>query len=100
MSLRFPLRLCIDCHDLPHHRVVDPSHCGHGGQDAKVGDCDGCAESKSLIICHADTFIIAADGKSITCMVCRKTSYHPKDVEEKFCGACNIFHEDRFPWLK
>lgn len=31
---------------------------------------------------------------SITCPRCGKTSYHPKDVSEKYCGNCHEFHED------
>jgi hypothetical protein len=25
---------------------------------------------------------------SITCPKCRHTSYHPKDIAERYCGAC------------
>lgn len=31
---------------------------------------------------------------SITCPQCGRTSYHPRDIEEKYCGACHAFHED------
>lgn len=34
---------------------------------------------------------IGPDGPSITCPKCGKTSYHPKDVEEKYCGNCHEF---------
>lgn len=30
---------------------------------------------------------------SITCPRCGKTSYHPRDVQERYCGACHQFHE-------
>lgn len=30
----------------------------------------------------------------ITCLRCNKTSYHPKDVENKYCGYCHEFHRD------
>lgn len=30
---------------------------------------------------------------SITCPQCGRTSYHPRDVQEKYCGACHQFHE-------
>lgn len=26
---------------------------------------------------------------SITCPLCAKTSYHPKDIEEGYCGFCH-----------
>jgi hypothetical protein len=25
---------------------------------------------------------------------CGRTSYQPKDVEERYCGACKKFHDD------
>lgn len=28
---------------------------------------------------------------SITCPKCQKTSYHPKDISEKYCGNCHEF---------
>jgi ribosomal protein L37E len=31
--------------------------------------------------------------KTITCLVCGRTSYHPRDVEEKYCGHCHRFHD-------
>lgn len=39
--------------------------------------------------------IIGADGtryevvKSITCPVCQRTSWHPEDVKQGYCGACH-----------
>lgn len=30
----------------------------------------------------------------ITCPKCGRTSYHPVDIEKKYCGACHEFHED------
>jgi hypothetical protein len=38
------------------------------------------------------TYTIAADGKSITCHLCGRTSHNPNDVREKFCGCCCVFH--------
>lgn len=31
---------------------------------------------------------------SITCPRCRRTSYHPSDVAERYCGACGMWHVD------
>jgi hypothetical protein len=31
---------------------------------------------------------------SITCFTCGRTSYHPDDVRQRFCGHCHVFHED------
>jgi hypothetical protein len=33
----------------------------------------------------------------IRCDTCGRTSYHPKDVEERFCGACQKFHDQQGP---
>jgi hypothetical protein len=30
----------------------------------------------------------------IRCHTCGRISYHPKDITERFCGACKIFHDD------
>jgi hypothetical protein len=41
------------------------------------------------------TYEIVRYGPSvgIRCLLCNKTSYHPRDVEEKYCGYCHKFHE-------
>jgi hypothetical protein len=31
---------------------------------------------------------------SITCPFCGKTSYHPKDIEERYCGHCHRFRTE------
>ena len=31
----------------------------------------------------------------IRCHTCRRVSYHPKDITERYCGACHKFFEDR-----
>jgi hypothetical protein len=41
---------------------------------------------------EARTYRISADGKSITCLRCGLTSWHPEDVRQVFCGNCHIFH--------
>jgi len=30
----------------------------------------------------------------IQCLVCGSTSYHPRDIAERYCGLCHVFHED------
>ena len=32
--------------------------------------------------------------KSITCPKCGKTSWHPKDILEGYCGNCHEFHDN------
>jgi len=36
-------------------------------------------------------FTISADGKSMTCHTCGKTSHNANDVAQRFCGRCKIF---------
>lgn len=40
------------------------------------------------------TYSISADGQTITCHVCHRTSGHPDDIKNKYCGYCHTFHED------
>ena len=50
-----------------------------------------------------DRYSVAPDGLSITCHVCGRTSHHPKDVMERYCGYCHVFHSDPVmaqKWLK
>lgn len=30
----------------------------------------------------------------IRCHTCQRISYHPKDVTERYCGHCHVFHQD------
>ena len=40
--------------------------------------------------------LVQEPGKppSITCRTCGKTSYHPTDIAQRYCGHCHVFHED------
>lgn len=29
----------------------------------------------------------------IRCHQCQRISFHPKDIQERYCGACHVFHE-------
>ena len=31
---------------------------------------------------------------AIRCHTCQRISTHPKDVRERYCGACHRFHDD------
>lgn len=43
---------------------------------------------------------VAEDGGSITCCVCGATSRDPKDIREKYCPQCRVFHEDRMVMVR
>ncbi len=55
--------------------------------------CKACLAGKEL----THTFTIAEDGKSITCLRCKRTSHNPNDVENHYCGYCHAFHDDIWP---
>lgn len=38
------------------------------------------------------TYIVSPDRETITCLICRRTSHHPMDVSERYCGNCHVFH--------
>ena len=42
------------------------------------------------------TFVIACDGRSITCLVCGMTSHNIDDVTHRYCGCCHKFHSELF----
>lgn len=42
-----------------------------------------------------ETYTIRQIPLSITCHFCGKTSYHPRDVEEKYCFSCHYFHRTK-----
>lgn len=33
-------------------------------------------------------------GPGIECRFCNLASFHPNDIQNKYCGYCNIFHDD------
>lgn len=30
----------------------------------------------------------------IRCQTCQKVSFHPQDVEQRYCSKCKVFHEE------
>lgn len=41
------------------------------------------------------TYDILANGNAIECRLCGRTSFNANDVAERYCSACNFFHEER-----
>lgn len=35
----------------------------------------------------------SSESPTFTCPECKRTSYHPKDVEHQYCGACDKFFQ-------
>jgi hypothetical protein len=46
------------------------------------------------------TYTIAPDGKSITCLRCKKASDNPEHVRERKCPYCHVYHDDLVPWAR
>ena len=44
-----------------------------------------------LIVEHEGARLILG----IRCHRCQRTSFHPKDISERYCGFCKVFHEER-----
>jgi len=61
--------------------------------DWKDVTCDECLLGRDEI----KTYTLSADGKSITCLRCKRTSHSAKDVEHHYCGACHVSHDDLWP---
>ena len=69
--------------------------------DWKDVTCDDCLLGRGEI----KTYVISADGRAITCLRCKRTSYSPDDVQRRYCGNCHTSHEDIWPparlwWIK
>jgi hypothetical protein len=43
----------------------------------------------------AHSFEIPPDGESITFKPCGVRSFHPKDVENRYCGRCHRFIKEQ-----
>lgn len=40
------------------------------------------------------TYTLLSDGKAIHCSRCGRISHNPKDVAERYCGHCHVFHDE------
>ncbi len=64
--------------------------------DWKDVTCGECLLGRDLI----KTYTLTADGKSITCLRCKKTSKHPEHVKNHWCPWCHAAHDDLVPWAR
>jgi hypothetical protein len=46
---------------------------------------------------ETDKYLIAPDGRFITCKTCGRASFNLNDVREKYCGFCHVFHKQPPP---
>lgn len=40
------------------------------------------------------TYDFERGGLSIRCRLCGRVSHHIRDVDERYCGYCHIFHDE------
>lgn len=40
------------------------------------------------------TYLLAPDAQAITCLDCGATSWNALDVQQRYCGQCQRFHDD------
>lgn len=46
------------------------------------------------LVFHAfEREVTGGSPDSITCPRCRRTSYNPNDIRERYCGACHQYHD-------
>jgi hypothetical protein len=45
---------------------------------------------EGYIVAHVD-----GQTDTITCLRCGMTSFQPRDIAQKYCGHCHVFHEDQ-----
>lgn len=43
---------------------------------------------------YGPTYELTEGGSAIRCRRCGLTSHNPYDVQQRYCGNCNLFHED------
>lgn len=46
------------------------------------------------VIPRPATYSILHEGKAIRCDVCKCVSWHPQDVEHRYCASCKAFHDE------
>lgn len=39
------------------------------------------------------TYTLVADDHAIRCLLCGRISTNQRDVEERYCESCHVFHE-------
>ena len=80
---------CVECKECGRVVIVDLTDCRLNGWPECCGETmliDGRINPN-----YDKKYSISEDGCAITCKECGMTSYHPKDVEHKYCGNCHKF---------
>jgi len=85
-----------------HYMQYGTAACGREGPPAKWPEGHVWSASWGDITCvdcllgreEIKTYTLSPDEKAITCLRCKKTSFHPQDVANHYCGYCNVFHDD------
>lgn len=85
-------------HPVPGNVPADwpPGHRWAGMEDLKHVNCDECLIAYKLRDQPVYEIFFDTKGKehTILCLRCKRVSTHPKDVEQRYCGACHAFLDD------
>lgn len=54
-----------------------------------------CATELETVLEDLSRVLGAGTLPYIKCLHCRLRSYHPKDIAERYCGQCHIFHDNQ-----
>ncbi len=50
--------------------------------------------SQRAPISEGQSIVESLTGRGYTCPRCNRTSYHPKDLQERYCSACQAFEDE------
>jgi hypothetical protein len=66
--------------------------------DGEVEECGPAVQADRVMLVITDRYIVAEDELGHLYIVCRKCevrSYHPRDILERYCGSCHVYHDDQ-----
>jgi len=98
--------LIVEYLTLPEHREVyiDVAHDVHTTPEELLQKLTVPKLRLRIVLDHGEVILNAqrgyvlrgtAEGDSITCLGCGFTSHSAKDVEQRYCGHCHVFHDER-----
>jgi hypothetical protein len=47
------------------------------------------------ILIETVSYAVSFDGKAIFCRMCGNASHNQNDIENRYCGHCHLFHDNR-----
>lgn len=58
-------------------------------------NCQACLEAARSE--NANTYTIAPDNGSMTCLICHYTTHRRSDIKNHYCSHCHVSHDDIWP---